>query len=506
MYQKRTGIVSRTVVEPARLPIERAEPLGKSGFAGIGGIEDEDEFALFESAGLSRDPIHGYIRITARVGDEITEDSLIDSKWVQRLRRIHQLQTALWVFPSGEHTRFQHSLGTMHLGGIFARRLYPSLARLCPGLPSQNFVEEVVRIAGLLHDVGHGPFGHFLDEQFLGPVYGTNHEKIGASIIKSKLGPAIAALKRSPSGPFAPGERINPAHIAFLIKKPTGKDGHGLPNWLSYLRQLFAGIYTIDNMDFVLRDSYMCGIAPGPVDIDRLITYSFFSKDGLTLHKAARSALRLFMLTRLYLFDNVYHHRTTRAMDIQLREIFAETMKLLVNFNPAADLDRYCDLTEWALLSTVTEWAHRGKNDRRKRLGEKWERILHRQLHWKEVYDRDVVYAETPYLSRQLSISDIEHQIRSHLPRRLKDLEFQIDMAQVDPRPDNPLAGPQSIRIYDPYLKRVETQYRSYIFGFIPTKVIKFRIYVRSRKHAAEIREAASKILRVREAAMDTNV
>ncbi|MDQ7780174.1 MAG: HD domain-containing protein [Planctomycetota bacterium] len=506
MPQIGKGITSRMVRELGRCAAGAGHSVGDTSLAGSSEAADDDEFSAFESQGLSRDPVHGYIRITAAVGDEIAESTIIDSKWVQRLRRIHQLQTALWVFPSGEHTRFQHSLGTMHLGGIFARRLYPSLARICPGLPSKNFVEEVVRVAGLLHDIGHGPFGHFLDEHFLQPVFGINHESIGVAMIKRKLGQVIGSLKRSPSGPFAPGERISPAHVAFLIKKPSDRESPGVPQWLTYLRQLFSGIYTIDNMDFVLRDSYMCGIAPGGVDIDRLITYSFFTREGLTLHKAARSALRMFMLTRLYLFDNVYHHRTTRAMDIQLKEIFGETIRELVKKDPMEDLDEYCDFTEWYLLSAVAEWSHEKKDRKRQRLAEKWERIQHRQLHWKEVYDRDVVYAETPYLSRQLSIPDIEREIRNNLPDRLKDVEFQIDMAQVDPRPDNPLAGPQSIRIYDPYLRRVETEYLSDIFGFMPTKVIKFRIYMRSREHTAEIREAASKVLRVRQSAMETNV
>ena len=77
------------------------------------------------------------------------------------------MQTAWWVFPTAEHTRFQHVLGVMHLGSRAVAALYDSLREVCPDVPSRGYVESLVRMAGLLHDVGHGPFGHFFDEHFL---------------------------------------------------------------------------------------------------------------------------------------------------------------------------------------------------------------------------------------------------------------------------------------------------------------------------------------------------
>jgi len=130
-----------------------------------------------------------------------TERDLIDSEWMQRLRRIHQLQNAMWVYPSAEHTRFQHSLGTMHMAGKFARHLYSSLKKECPNVPSLCFIEELFRVAGLLHDIGHGPYGHFFDDNFL-HKYKLTHESLGKEIIVKKMGKTIKELRRSPSGPF----------------------------------------------------------------------------------------------------------------------------------------------------------------------------------------------------------------------------------------------------------------------------------------------------------------
>ena len=123
----------------------------------------------YEGTALIADPIHRYIQFTVpQKKGEVTEKALIDSPWVQRLRYIYQLQSARWVYPSAEHSRFQHSLGAMHLAGEFAKHLYPSLRKVlgdeCPSAP---FIEEYMRVTGLLHDIGHGPFGHFFDDNFL---------------------------------------------------------------------------------------------------------------------------------------------------------------------------------------------------------------------------------------------------------------------------------------------------------------------------------------------------
>ena len=125
----------------------------------------------YDDIHLIADPLYGYLRITVpRTDGEVAEATVIDDPWVQRLKRIHQLQSSWWVFPTAEHSRFAHSLGAMHLAGEFGQHLYDTLADEAPDTPSRALVEETLRMAGLLHDVGHGPFSHFFDDQYLHPT------------------------------------------------------------------------------------------------------------------------------------------------------------------------------------------------------------------------------------------------------------------------------------------------------------------------------------------------
>ena len=235
---------------------------------------------FYDGTALLGDPVHGYISFTTpRVAGEKTEKDLIDTPWMQRLRQIYQLQSARWVYPSAEHSRFQHSLGAMHLAGRFARHLYPSLKAAAPDCPSEHFVEELLRIAALLHDIGHGPFGHFFDDNYL-EHFGLTHEKLGQFIIKPNWARSSRPSGGARRGEFHKGERLNPEQIAFLIGKGPGSGAVETAEWLQFLQPLLSGIYTVDNLDYVLRDAYMCGVAVGAVDIDRLLYYSFFHREG----------------------------------------------------------------------------------------------------------------------------------------------------------------------------------------------------------------------------------
>ncbi len=459
----------------------------------------------YEGTALIADPIHRYIQFTVpeRKG-EVTEKQIIDSPWVQRLRSIYQLQSARWVYPSAEHSRFQHSLGAMHLAGEFAKNLYPSLKRLlgeeCPSAP---FIEEYLRITGLLHDVGHGPFGHFFDHNFL-EDFGIIHEDLSQAIIREKLGDLIAQLRRSPSGSFAPGEELKPEEIAFPIKK-SGKEDHGKPKWLRLLEPLTNGIYTFDNLDYVSRDSYMCGVAVGPIDRERLIHYTFLSPKGFTLHRAGNAALTMFLNARLYLYTNVYYHRTTRAIDLHLREIFPETIRRIFPGNPLNHMDQYLYLTDWSLLEEVSRWRREKKGNRT--LAREWGRILDRDVKWKMAYDRTLSLKELDYGTTSVEGTDWEKRIHDSLPPSARSVVFRVDMATQDPRPESPFAmGKKQIYIFDPISREIAKESLADIFEFIPSKVVQFRVFALDHENDQLLAETAEAALKSRPSAIKTSV
>ena len=463
-----------------------------------------------QTTGLIADPIYHYIVMTDRVEGERTERDVIDTPWVQRLRRIFQLQSARWVYPSAEHTRFQHSLGTMHVGGVFSEKLYPSLSRIYrEDIPSPFYIEELLRLAGLLHDIGHGPFCHFFDEQYLSR-FKTNHEEIGQHIILEKISPILKGIRRSPHGAFKKGESIHPEQVAFLIKRPLKKEGRKHPGWLLLLQQLFRGIFTFDNIDYVLRDAYMTGVSIGPIDWRRLLHYTSFHKEGLTLDKRGLDALAMFLNARLYLYSNVYYHRTTRSIDLQLQEIFKETMEILCPYHPVNEIDRYLSLTDWFLMERVLEW-ERSAVPSEKRLGRKWAEILSRKLRWTSTFEEKLALRETefgqPFF---LPPEEVKKRMEDFLPKRLKGIEFHVDMAHHDPRPLNPWHESEgaALLIFDPGSRRISREPLRRLFQYIPAKVAICRVYAPTHRYDRELSRAARRALASERSleAYDTNV
>ncbi len=452
--------------------------------------------ATYKGTALIADPIYNYIPFTVPDSSnpsEKTEKDLIDSPWMQRLRRIHQLQSARWVYPSAEHSRFQHCLGTMHMAGRFARHLYPSLKAVCPDVPSFNFFEEVFRIAGLLHDVGHGPYGHFFDDNFLS-IYKLTHESLGKEIIIRKLGRIIKKIRRSPSGTFQKSEEINPEQIAFLIKKPPEPADETKPLWLKFLQKLFSGIYTVDNIDYIRRDAYMTGFSIDIVDIERLMFYSFFSEKGLTLHQSGVSAFIRFLNARLQLYGNVYYHRTGRAIDLHMQEIFSDTMKNIFPYNPKRAIDKYLLLNDWSLIQEVEKWQD-STDPQKQELGRQWLMLINRKVKWKVAYSTDLTIdgVQKGMLNFQKT-SQIEDALRDYLPEKIRNIAFRIDIATQDPRPLNPMAeGNKRINIYNPSSGRTSHEPLKEIFKYIPARVVHCRVFALDHKNDVPLAEASEK-------------
>ncbi len=269
--------------------------------------------------GFIKDPIYGYIRLTD------VEKNIIDTLAVQRLRRIRQLAGAEYVYPAANHTRFEHVLGAMYLAGVVA-----------DNLPVQLSSEEKqkVRLAALLHDVGHAPFSH-LFEPLLVKYLNRNHEDMSSWIIASSaLTDAISDL-------------------GFDAKELSGLAvGRLAQTEKPFLRQIISSSFDVDKMDFVVRDSYHTGAGYGSVDVFRLI-YTMDVLDGnLAMDITALPTLESLIIARLESFRAIYFHRACRAVEMMLLKALdaaKEDLEILKIKTPDEYLE-WDDYTTWSGL------------------------------------------------------------------------------------------------------------------------------------------------------------
>jgi HD superfamily phosphohydrolase len=418
----------------------------------------------FGAVNLISDPIHGYVELTKRLSqdethaaglppEDVAEEDLLDTAWLQRMRRISQLQSARWVFPTAEHSRFTHGLGVMHEAGLWGRALYPSLAAELrrsgsEPVPSEGLVVETLRVAGLLHDVGHGPFAHFFDDHVLARFAAPadprrpagkrlSHEDLSQLIIERELGSVIGGLRRAPGtvsdrDAFGGGEAIDSRWVSFLISKPALAD-EGMPRWVRWLQPLLSGVFTVDNLDYVRRDAHMTGVATD-VDVERLRRYAFIGPRGLTLYEPGLGSLEQFLNARLFMYQQVYFHRTVRAIDLDLAEVFGPSIRAMFgDASPVDQLPAYADLDEYALLHQAARWS-RGESVTASPIdgdgcvtpavADGWRAVLLRQPRWRSDAEIRFEYeaGERP--------DDLIAALGSPEPGRV-----EIDVATVDARP-----------------------------------------------------------------------
>ncbi len=276
---------------------------------------------LLEFTGEITDPIHKYIRITD------LEKKLIDTEVFQRLRKIRQLAGAHLVYPSAQHTRFEHSLGAMHLAGLAAETL------LDKGYITYKEDVQSLRIAALLHDIGHGPFSHLFEEVLReNESNKLTHEIIGKKIIKESI--IIDIL-----GKYG-------YDTDYVCKLSFGESQK------MFYDEIIAGSLSADIMDYLPRDSFFTGAEYGKVDYHRLISsLEVLSNDHLGINKSAINSLESMLISRYQMFKAVYFHKTVRAGEVMLLHSLMSADKQL-NFSNFC-IEEYLDYTDEKTIDII---------------------------------------------------------------------------------------------------------------------------------------------------------
>lgn len=271
--------------------------------------------------GEIKDPVHGYVQITDN------ERDLIDSYPVQRLRRIRQLAGSEYVYPGANHTRFEHSLGAMYLAGKVAAN--SSLSRIITAEEA-----EMIRVSGLLHDVGHGPFSHVFEQLLIRDLEKTHEDVTSWLIESSEIADKIAKIGYKPE---------DVAKLAVGKLRERGK---------AFWNQIISSAVDVDKQDYIVRDTFHTGAEYGFIDVFRLIHALDVLGENLAVELGALSALEAFIIARIESFKSIYFHRVGRAAQIMLATAMekADAELGLTAFKTPEEYMAMDDYTVWAAL------------------------------------------------------------------------------------------------------------------------------------------------------------
>ena len=238
---------------------------------------------------IFNDPVHGFIAIP----NELTFD-VIEHPFFQRLRRIRQLGLTPLVYPGALHTRFQHALGAMHLMGMAVDTLRQKGNVITPS------EEDAVQLAILMHDIGHGPYSHSLENSI---VDGLNHEELSLMFMNR--------LNEQFDG------RLTDAISIFRDTYPK-----------RFLHQLVSSQLDTDRLDYLKRDSYFTGVSEGVINTDRIIAMLNVKDDELVIEAKGIFTIEKFIMARRFMYWQVYFHKTVVAAEQMLIHILNRAKEL----------------------------------------------------------------------------------------------------------------------------------------------------------------------------------
>ncbi len=276
---------------------------------------------------IINDPLYGFITIS----DKLVFD-VIEHPFFQRLRRIEQLGLASMVYPGALHTRFQHAIGAMHLMGQAIETLRSK------GFKISDKEAQGATLAILLHDIGHGPFSHALEDHI---VHGISHEEI-TSLFMRQLN----------------SEFKNKLSTAITIFENT------YPR--KFLHQLVSGQLDMDRMDYLMRDSFYTGVSEGVISTDRILKMLTVDDDELAVELKGIYSIEKFIVARRLMYWQVYYHKTVLAVEYMLISILNRARALAaqgkelpasssLKFFLAQPIGKEQFLTTPALLSTFAK-------------------------------------------------------------------------------------------------------------------------------------------------------
>jgi HD superfamily phosphohydrolase len=281
---------------------------------------------------IIKDPVHGYVE----VDEELLP--LLNSPPIQRLRYIRQLGFSYLVYPGANHTRFEHSVGTMHLAGVACRQF---------DLSKED--RQLVLAAALLHDVGHGPFSH-ASEPLMETRLGRTHDDI-AGIVDAQFAPLLAPLG------------IHPADLCAVVK-----GNHPLSG-------IIHGDLDVDRMDYLLRDAYYTGAPYGTVDAHRLIRNLHLTPEGLVLDENGINAAESLLIARTLMRPTVYYHHVSRIGECMFQIAMLDHMAT----HPPGGFEQICGLDD-------AECMHVLRNSKSVLAREVADRLYGRRLYKRAVY------------------------------------------------------------------------------------------------------------------------